>query len=169
MVSRSRHVSSRFVSTSKSISDSASSVPLAFEPYRTINSTGYFCTSRFLAASIAFRSLALSEICASVFIWDNYSFSTGCRIDAWLFGGLRQKSPSPPYIELLPLILAFSRKGRRNPAYVILPLPNAINIESMQTIDTLINARWVIPVEPDGLTLDHHSIAVHGGKIGRAH
>ncbi|MDO8706160.1 MAG: TRZ/ATZ family hydrolase [Sulfuricaulis sp.] len=35
----------------------------------------------------------------------------------------------------------------------------------MQTIDTLINARWVIPVEPDGLTLDHHSIALHGGKI----
>ena len=35
----------------------------------------------------------------------------------------------------------------------------------MQTIDTLINASWVIPVEPDGLTLDHHSIAVHGGKI----
>ena len=35
----------------------------------------------------------------------------------------------------------------------------------MQTIDTLINARWVIPVEPDGQTLDHHSIAVHNGKI----
>jgi 5-methylthioadenosine/S-adenosylhomocysteine deaminase len=35
----------------------------------------------------------------------------------------------------------------------------------MQAIDTLINARWVIPVEPDGQTLDHHSIAVHGGKI----
>ncbi len=35
----------------------------------------------------------------------------------------------------------------------------------MQTIDTLINARWVIPVEPDGKTLDHHSIAIHGGKI----
>ena len=35
----------------------------------------------------------------------------------------------------------------------------------MQTIDTLINARWVIPVEPDGQVLDHHSIAVHGGKI----
>ncbi|MHB8536047.1 MAG: TRZ/ATZ family hydrolase [Sulfuricaulis sp.] len=35
----------------------------------------------------------------------------------------------------------------------------------MQTIDTLINARWVIPVEPDGQTLDHHSVAVHGGKI----
>jgi 5-methylthioadenosine/S-adenosylhomocysteine deaminase len=35
----------------------------------------------------------------------------------------------------------------------------------MQTIDTLINARWVIPVEPDGKTLDYHGIAVHGGKI----
>ena len=35
----------------------------------------------------------------------------------------------------------------------------------MQTIDTLINARWVIPVEPDGKTLDHHSIAIQGGKI----
>jgi 5-methylthioadenosine/S-adenosylhomocysteine deaminase len=35
----------------------------------------------------------------------------------------------------------------------------------MQTIDTLINACWVIPVEPDGQTLDYHSIAVHGGKI----
>src|SRR3989344_9124653 len=107
---RSRHVSSRFVSTSKSISDSASSVPLAFDPYKMINSTGYFCTSKFLAASIAFRSLALSEIWASVFIWGNYSFLAGCRIDAQveaaydrargevLFGGLRQKSPNPPYI-----------------------------------------------------------------------
>jgi 5-methylthioadenosine/S-adenosylhomocysteine deaminase len=35
----------------------------------------------------------------------------------------------------------------------------------MQTIDTLISARWVIPVEPDGKTLDHHSIAVLGGNI----
>src|SRR3970040_1101537 len=35
----------------------------------------------------------------------------------------------------------------------------------MPTIDTLISAHWVIPVEPDGQTLDHHSIAVHGGKI----
>jgi 5-methylthioadenosine/S-adenosylhomocysteine deaminase len=35
----------------------------------------------------------------------------------------------------------------------------------MQTIDTLINARWVVPVEPDDQTLDHHSVAVHGGKI----
>lgn len=35
----------------------------------------------------------------------------------------------------------------------------------MPTIDTLINARWVIPVEPDGVTLDHHSIAIVDGKI----
>jgi len=35
----------------------------------------------------------------------------------------------------------------------------------MQIVDTLINARWVIPVEPDGQTLEHHSIAVHDGKI----
>jgi len=35
----------------------------------------------------------------------------------------------------------------------------------MQTIDTLIHARWVIPVEPDGLILDYHSVAIAGGKI----
>jgi len=35
----------------------------------------------------------------------------------------------------------------------------------MQTIDTSINAGWVIPVEPDGQILENHSIAVHGGKI----
>src|SRR3990167_2368777 len=43
--------------------------------------------------------------------------------------------------------------------------PTKIKYHPMQTINTLINARWVIPVEPDGKTLDHHSIAVHGGKI----
>ena len=32
-------------------------------------------------------------------------------------------------------------------------------------IDLLINARWVIPVEPDGKVLDHHSIAIRDGKI----
>ncbi|MGE5241319.1 MAG: TRZ/ATZ family hydrolase [Bacteroidota bacterium] len=35
----------------------------------------------------------------------------------------------------------------------------------MQSIDTIINARWVIPVEPDGKTLDHYSLAILGGKI----
>ncbi len=34
----------------------------------------------------------------------------------------------------------------------------------MQT-DTLIHARWVIPVEPEGITLDHHSVAITNGEI----
>lgn len=32
-------------------------------------------------------------------------------------------------------------------------------------IDTLIYARWVIPVEPQGVVLDDHAIAVDGGRI----
>ncbi len=35
----------------------------------------------------------------------------------------------------------------------------------MQNIDLIINARWVIPVEPDNTVLDHHSMAVRDGKI----
>ncbi len=35
----------------------------------------------------------------------------------------------------------------------------------MQNIDLLIEARWVIPVEPTHLALDHHSVAVHEGRI----
>lgn len=35
----------------------------------------------------------------------------------------------------------------------------------MKTIDTLIDARWVIPVEPAGVVLEHHAIACHDGKI----
>lgn len=34
-----------------------------------------------------------------------------------------------------------------------------------EKIDTLINARWVIPVEPDDTVLDHYSIAIRDGKI----
>ena len=33
------------------------------------------------------------------------------------------------------------------------------------TIDTLIHARWVIPVEPLNTVLEHHAIAVHEGRI----
>lgn len=36
---------------------------------------------------------------------------------------------------------------------------------SPQAIDTLIEARWIIPVEPDGLALEHHSLAVDAGRI----
>lgn len=32
-------------------------------------------------------------------------------------------------------------------------------------MDTLIKARWIVPVEPDGEVLDHHSIAVNQGAI----
>lgn len=34
-----------------------------------------------------------------------------------------------------------------------------------EDIDLLINARWVIPVEPADCTLDHHGVAVRGGEI----
>ncbi len=32
-------------------------------------------------------------------------------------------------------------------------------------VDTLISARWVIPVEPDGLVLENHTLAIVDGKI----
>lgn len=32
-------------------------------------------------------------------------------------------------------------------------------------IDTLITARWIIPVEPDGVTLEHHALAIDRGRI----
>lgn len=35
----------------------------------------------------------------------------------------------------------------------------------MLAIDTLIHARWIIPVEPDNTVLDHHSIVIHEGRI----
>jgi 5-methylthioadenosine/S-adenosylhomocysteine deaminase len=35
----------------------------------------------------------------------------------------------------------------------------------MQTVDTLIHARWVVPVEPDNTVLEHHSLAIHDGRI----
>jgi len=35
----------------------------------------------------------------------------------------------------------------------------------METIDLLIDARWVIPVNPAGRVLEEHSVAVRGGRI----
>jgi len=35
----------------------------------------------------------------------------------------------------------------------------------MATVDTLLNARWVIPVEPDEVLLEHHTLALAGGRI----
>lgn len=31
--------------------------------------------------------------------------------------------------------------------------------------DTRINARWVIPVQPAGVTLDHHAVIIQGDRI----
>jgi len=35
----------------------------------------------------------------------------------------------------------------------------------MQKVDTIINAKWVIPVEPAALCLEQHSIVLHQGRI----
>ena len=35
----------------------------------------------------------------------------------------------------------------------------------MLQIDTLVHARWVIPVEPHGQVLEHHAVAIHNGRI----
>jgi len=35
----------------------------------------------------------------------------------------------------------------------------------MQKIDLLVNASWVIPVEPEGTVLDNHALAIHEGQI----
>lgn len=35
----------------------------------------------------------------------------------------------------------------------------------MQAVDLLISARWVVPVDPPGVTLADHSVAVSGGRI----
>src|SRR3569623_764297 len=35
----------------------------------------------------------------------------------------------------------------------------------MEHVDTLIHARWLIPVEPDNTVLDHHSLAIKNGRI----
>ncbi|MDQ1310209.1 MAG: 5-methylthioadenosine/S-adenosylhomocysteine deaminase [Pseudomonadota bacterium] len=35
----------------------------------------------------------------------------------------------------------------------------------MESVDTLVSARWVMPVEPDGRVLEHHSVAIRSGRI----
>jgi len=35
----------------------------------------------------------------------------------------------------------------------------------MKTVDTLIHSRWIAPVEPDHTVLEHHSLALHDGRI----
>ncbi|MDE3142102.1 MAG: TRZ/ATZ family hydrolase, partial [Pseudomonadota bacterium] len=35
----------------------------------------------------------------------------------------------------------------------------------LQDIDLLLSARWVVPVAPRGVVLEHHAVAVHRGEI----
>ncbi len=35
----------------------------------------------------------------------------------------------------------------------------------MQHVDLIIAARWIVPVEPDGLVLDNHAMVIHEGTI----
>lgn len=35
----------------------------------------------------------------------------------------------------------------------------------MQSVDTIIHARWIIPVQPDNTILENHSLVIHEGKI----
>ncbi len=43
------------------------------------------------------------------------------------------------------------------------PLPSTRS--RMEPVDTLVSARWVVPVEPDGRVLEDHSVAIRGGRI----
>lgn len=35
----------------------------------------------------------------------------------------------------------------------------------MESVDTLVTARWVVPVDPAGCVLDDHAVAIRGGRI----
>ncbi len=35
----------------------------------------------------------------------------------------------------------------------------------MMEIDTLLNARWIVPVEPDGMVFERHAVAINDGRI----
>ena len=35
----------------------------------------------------------------------------------------------------------------------------------MEAVDTLLHARWIVPVEPQGLVLENHSLAIKDGRI----
>ena len=43
--------------------------------------------------------------------------------------------------------------------------PDAPRPSDPQSIDTLIEAGWVVPVEPHGVVLEGHAVAVDGGKV----
>jgi len=53
--------------------------------------------------------------------------------------------------------------GRRHLPFYLLPF--IFYLRRMKSIDTLIHARWIIPVEPDGTVYERHSLAIHEGRI----
>jgi len=44
-------------------------------------------------------------------------------------------------------------------------MPSNASTDELIELDQLINARWVIPVEPYGTVLDHHAIGIRDGEI----
>lgn len=49
--------------------------------------------------------------------------------------------------------------------YTAQPPLAALRNPAMEHVDTLISARWVLPVEPDGAVLSDHAIAVTNGRV----
>lgn len=51
--------------------------------------------------------------------------------------------------------------------FTVHPSPFAFNYNPAmsETVDTLIHARWVIPIEPDAVTLENAAVAVRDGRI----
>lgn len=48
-------------------------------------------------------------------------------------------------------------------------MPSWRHIEdyTMKQADTIINARWLVPVEPEGAILNHHALIIRDGRIAR--
>jgi 5-methylthioadenosine/S-adenosylhomocysteine deaminase len=40
-----------------------------------------------------------------------------------------------------------------------------VSFTAMEAIDTLIHARWIVPVEPHSVVLEHHTMAIRDGRI----
>lgn len=57
------------------------------------------------------------------------------------------------------------RKPRSGRLRALHPRPPSGDRTVSQTADLVINARWVIPVEPADLTLEHHAVVIRGGTI----
>lgn len=43
--------------------------------------------------------------------------------------------------------------------------PDTAGAHGPEAVDSLIEARWIVPVEPAGLVLEHHALAIRAGRI----